>query len=316
MRWPQLKIKNKKTAIFLVCIGVSAFFWLLIKLSKEYEITVNLPVKYENIPNDKLLINKPDSILLLKFTDYGFDLVPYSLFGAFSNLKIDVQKLNYKKLPNEVSLYYTKTDLLTEQINKMMSSKNYISVIRPDSLVLRMLDLEEKKVRVIPNVEYALSPQYQLKNKISCEPDSIIIYGSKPTLSEIEELKTEKLVFYDLNESIIEYSNIIFPNNTNSNVNDVALNIEVEKFTESDIHIPLKNHFIVKGNFKIFPSHLDIKYAVSFEKFKSIETNNFKIEIKKDSLVEGRLNIKLLEYPEHVRIIDFSPKVAEYIIIK
>lgn len=316
MRWPQLKIKNKKTAIFLVCLGISAFFWLLIKLSKEYVITVKLPVKYSDFPKNKLLTNKPDSLLILKFTDNGFDLIPYSIFGAFSSLKINVQDLNHRSLANGSSLYFIRTEMLSERVNKMMSSKNYISIIRPDSLTIRMVDLSEKKVKVLPDIQYTLSPQFQLSQDVFCQPDSIIIFGSKKALSEIDHVKTKKLEINDLSHNLVKYTDIIFPPNTNSNTSSIALNFEVEKFTESNIHIPLKDHFESNEDFKIFPTHLDIKFAVSFENYDKIKAEDFKIKMTRDSISEGKLNIQILEYPEYVRVIDHSPKMAEYIIIR
>lgn len=316
MRWPQLKIKNKKTAIFLVCLGISIFFWLLIKLSKEYEITVKLPVKYSNFPEDKLLLNKPDSVLLLKFTDNGFDLIPYSLFGSFTKLNIDVQKLYFRPLSKDKSIYYTKTELLSEQINNKLSSNNYIPIIRPDSLVLKMVDLKQKKVSIVPNISYSLSPQFQLEQSINCQPDSILIFGSAETLSNIDSISTDKLTFTNLNNSIKEITDLVFPPNIKSKTKTTTVYVEVEKFTESKIQIPLKNHFKAKENFKIFPVNLDIKYAVSFENFEKVKAQDFKIEITKDTITNGRLNIKLISYPNYVRVIDYQPKIAEYIIIK
>jgi len=316
MRWPQLKIKNKKTAIFLACLGISAFFWLLIKLSKEYEITVKLPVKYSNYPEDKLLLNKPDSILLLKFTDNGFDLIPYSLFGPFTKLNIDVQKLYFRQLSNDKSVYYTRTEFLSEEINNKLSSNNYISIIRPDSLVLKMVDLKQKKVSIVPDISFSLSPQFQLKKNIFCQPDSILIFGSAETLSNIDNISTEKLVFSNLNKSLEEKTNLLLPPNTKSKIKNTVVNVEVEKFTESKIQIPLKNHFKANQNFKIFPVNLDIKYAVSFDNFEKVKAKDFKIKITKDTITKGRLNIKLISYPEYIRVIDYHPKIAEYIIIK
>jgi len=316
MRWPRLKIKNKKTTIFLVCLGISAFFWLLIKLSKEYEITVKFPVKYNHLPEDKLLINKPDSVIILKVTDNGFDLVPYSIFGPLTKLKIDVRNLYFKQLSDNKSIYYTRTELLSDQINKKLSSKNYISIIRPDSLVLKMVDLKEKKVKIVPDIEYSLKPQFQLKRSVYCQPDSVMVFGSETSLSNIDSITTEKLVLNNLNQSKIEKINLVFPPNTKSNIKSVVANLEVEKFTESKIQIPLKNHFSLENNFKIFPVYLDIKYAVSFDNYEKVKASDFKIEITKDTITEGRLNIKLLKYPDYIRVIDYSPKIAEYIIIK
>ncbi len=316
MRWPQLKIKNQKTTVFLVCLGISAFFWLLIKLSKEYEITVNLPVEYSNFPKNKILVNKPDSVLLLKLSDNGFDLIPYGLFGALNHIEMDVQNMEMKKKNSGRSVYYIRTDLLSERINKIISSDNYVSVIRPDSLVLKMEDLKQKKMKVVADAQVELSQQFQLKKEIYCEPDSIILYGSKKQLSAIDRVATEKLEFSDLNSSQVETVPLLIPDFLNSKIKEVKVHIDVEKFTESNIHIPLKMHFESKNNFKIFPANLHIKYAVSFEKYKEVEIDDFKIEILKDTNTDGRLNIRLVSYPSFVRVIDYSPKMAEYIILK
>lgn len=316
MRWPQLKIKNKKTAILLICFGISAFFWVLIKLSKEYEITVKLPVRYTNWPKDKILLNKPDSVLLLKFTDNGFDLIPYSLFGSFNHINIDVNAMNQKRYTDNSFLFYTKTELLSERINNMLSSNNYISIIRPDSLIVKMDNLESRKIAVMADVNISLSPQFQLKRNVFCKPDSVLVFGNKKSLSSIESIKTEKLRFNNLNQSISETIKLIIPSNVKCATQKVQVFAEVEKFTESEIFIPLENNFKSNEKHKIFPSKLKIKYAVSFDRFNDVNPKDFKLDLSIDSLTEGRLNIHLLKYPGYVRIIDYSPKMAEYIIIK
>lgn len=254
--------------------------------------------------------------MLLKLSDNGFDLIPYRLFGTLNHIEMDVQNMDLKKKSKDRSLFYTRTDLLSERINNIISTNNYVAVIRPDSLVVLMEDLKQKKLKVVPNLQLELSPQFQLKQDIYCQPDSIIVFGSKKQLSEIEYISTEKLEFKDLNLSRVETVSVILPQLLKSKVSKVNVHIDIEKFTESNIHIPLKNNFDSQENFKIFPAQLNIKYAVSFEKFKEIKMDDFKIEILKDTITDGRLNIRLISYPPFVRVIDYSPKMAEYIILK
>jgi hypothetical protein len=47
-----------------------------------------------------------------------------------------------------------------------------------------------------------------------------------------------------------------------------------------------------------------------------VNEDDFNIQITQDSLIEGRLHIHLEEHPDNIRIIDYQPKIAEYIIIK
>lgn len=314
MRRPLFKIKNRKTTVFLICLGIAAFFWFLIKLSKEYEMVVNLPVEYANFPKDKILISKPDSMLLLKVSGNGFDLISYSLFGTSKVLEIDVADLKLLKTGNDRYNYYLLTKSLTEKVNNSIKSKNFTSILQPDSLVLKMEILDERKVIVVPSVSYMLSPQYQLKRAIYIKPDSISIYGIKRNLKEIDSIITEKIELGEINKSIIVQSTLKIPSSIKAQTSSAAIHIEVEKFTESSIGIPIKSELLSKKNIKVFPARINIKYAVSLDKYKDVTADDFSIEVLEDSLVNGRIHIHLKKHPSYVRIIDFSPKIAEYII--
>jgi len=311
-----LKIKNKNTIIFLISIGISTFMWLLIKLSKEYEIIVSIPVEYENMPADKILIKAADSIIRLSLTDNGFDLIGSRITAASNPLILDAEKFRIKKLSKDKTKYYVLSNAFYDLLKAKFSSSTKIATLKPDSLILIFEKLASKKVQVRSNIHIELASQYQFSSPLKLSPDSITIFGSANQISGINSLQTVEKEFKDLESNISEELALIIPENIRLEAESVKLNINIEKFTEASVKVPLQTPFIQNKQIKIFPNQVQIKFAISLEDYHQLKADQFTVIGKEDSLSVGKLNISLTKFPEHIRVIDYSPKMAEFIIIK
>jgi len=310
------KIRNKKTVVFLICLGISAFLWLLIKLSAEYEISVDIPLKYSDFPQGQTLINQPDSSINIRVRDHGFDLLGISLFGFYDELYLSVAGMN----SNKKNTYHSKSYILSKdlfaRIKENFKSATQISIIEPDSLILIFEKQASKKVRIFANTQINLSPQYQLKQKEVLSPDSIMVYGSYDDIKNIDSVFTEESIINDISSPISVDLKLIIPKNIHADHQTAKLVADVEKFTEAIIKIPIDVSFAHDQNIRVFPNHIQIKYAVSFEKFNEISPDSFLVIAKEDPNEIGKLDFILQEHPEGIRIIDYSPKMGEFIILK
>ncbi len=316
MDYSFLKIKNRKTTVFLICIGISAFFWLLTKLSQEYEINVDIPVVFHNYPDNLILVNKPDSIIQVRITDNGFDLIGISIFGAPKSIEMNIPDMRVNKSKSSFTQSFTLVRTKLEELNQIFGSAKNLRLLGPDSLVLRFEKLATKKIIIIPQVEYLLLPQFQIKGKPELQPNFITVYGSQSSLDKIDTIYTETKLFTDLDKSFTEKIQLLLPDYMNADFKSTELVVEIEKFTEAKINIPIPLDFIKNKNVRLFPKTIDIKYTVSFKDFNNINSSDFKVKASEDFLEVGKLNIFLEEYPAGIRIIDYQPKVAEFIIIK
>ena len=61
-----LKIERTQLPIFLFLIALSAVFWILTVLSKEYTATISSSVVFENYPVDKLIVEENDVVLQMQ----------------------------------------------------------------------------------------------------------------------------------------------------------------------------------------------------------------------------------------------------------
>ena len=64
-------LKNK-LYVFLVCLAISIFIWLLIVLSKNNIETIDYPITYSKPPDNLVLTNVPDSLLSFRLSSSGF----------------------------------------------------------------------------------------------------------------------------------------------------------------------------------------------------------------------------------------------------
>lgn len=311
-----LKIKNKNTIIFLISIGISTFMWLLIKLSKEYEIVISIPIEYVNMPSDKIMMRAGDSILKVNMVDNGFDLFGSRITGASNPLILDVGEFRVKKLGQNRTKYYALSNTFYDEMKSKFGASSKISIIKPDSLVLLFEKLSAKKVKVYSNIIIDLAPQFQFSYPLSFTPEHVTIYGSAKQLAKIDSLFTVKKEFEKLENNINEDLTLILPENIRSETSKVKLNIEIEKFTEASVEVPIQTQFFEGKQVKIFPNHVQIKFAISLDNYHQLKADQFTVIGKEDSLSVGKLNISLTKFPEHIRVIGYSPKMAEFIIIK
>lgn len=310
------KIRNKKTAVFLICLGISAFFWLLIKLSAEYEVKIEIPIKYTDFPSGQTLINKPDSSIHIKIRDNGFDLLGTRLFSFRNEMIIsivDMKTLNKNAIKNKS---YILTKNLYKRIDEKFKSALQISITEPDSLVLVFEKQSSKKLKVYAQAQIQLSPQFQFKSTELLSPDSILVFGSYDDLKQIDSIFTEEKILNNVSSPISEELKLIIPDHIQSESQTTHLLVEVEKFTEAIIKVPIDISFAQNQDIRVFPNMIQIKYAVSFEKFNEINPDSFKIIAQKDPNEIGKLDFILEDYPKGIRIIDYSPKMGEFIILK
>ena len=311
-----LKIQNKNTIIFIISVVIATFMWLLIKLSKEYEIVIQVPIEYVNMPSDKVLIKSADSVLRINIIDNGFDLLGNKISSTYKLYSFDVNTFRSQKISANKTKYYNLTNTFYDRVKSEFGSSSKITQIKPDSLVLIFEKLASKKVKITADISIDLAPQYQLSKETKLSPDSVMLFGSEKELSKTDSISTENLKYKDLDKDIHTKLSLLIPKHIKSQINNVQLDINIEKFTEASLEVPIQTNLPKNVQVKIFPKQVKIKYAIALDHYHLIKTNQFQVLGVRDSLSVGKLNISLKKFPEHIRVIDYSPKMAEYIIIK
>jgi len=304
--------------IFFICVIIAAVFWLLIKLSAVYTVENSFKISYKNEPSGLRVTNIIDSTLDLNLSARGFLILKLNLFNDMDNLEINLDNYSIEqKGDNKYAIY---TQELTNKLAQIVGISEKNIQISKAMLSFDMEKTGQKIVPVIPDYELGFVSQYDLYNDVTSNPEVVTVYGPQIILDSILGIRTTKLVRENVMSDFdvdIELENP-YPDLLRFSSNEVSLKLEVEKFTESEMQVPI-NQSNLQYEIKTFPTKVKVFYRVAqidFNKVRAHQFNIYPVINNLDILKANKLPLKLSKYPDFVRNVRIVPPTVEFLIIK
>lgn len=311
------KLKNdKQIVVFLVCLLIATALWFLNALSKDYTTIVSYPVKYVNPPKNQFLANKPPSKFDLKVEAHGFTLLRYKLSLSFSPIVLNLTNLT-KDLHPQMGTYTIYGANLIRRISDQVSNEIRISEVQPGSFELVLDSLESKMVPVRFNITTEFKSEFNLKKPVSAVPNKVKITGPTAIIDTVHSIETKLKSFSKIDTDIHKEVELIEPENVSVTPKKVELNIEVEKFTEKELNIPIKVlNKPENATVKLFPSEIKILFTVGLSEFDEIKPSDFSASVDYNSIEKGSeyLNVTIDKKPPLNQLIRFSPEKVEFLV--
>ena len=315
------KIKNfsyHKAIVFVVCLALSSFLWLLSSLEKRYTSRITIPVSYVDFPKDKRLSGLLPQKFDLIVDAYGYTLLSYKLHLAFSPVLLNVNELVDNALERGNRYRYTiSTVSHKEEIEKQISSEIRILSIKPDTLIFNFSKIISKKIRIKPKLRLQFENQYSLENEPTTIPDSVLVSGPRNLMDTLKFVYTRFRSYTKLAHPVEE--NVILQPVPGLKMegSEVKLSIPVEQNTEVTFEVPIqitnKPPNIV---LKTFPGKVRVTCRVGLSKYKNLDYSTFHayINYEKISLKDVRLPVSFESMANVVLTFSYTPKEVEYIL--
>lgn len=101
-----------------------------------------------------------------------------------------------------------------------------------------------------------------------------------------------------------------------SNTKEVRVTVEVEKFTEMDIEVPIRVSDSLRVRF--FPETMSVKCLVAMKDYTSIVADDFTVAVDKQQLkaLQPLLDVHLVSWPQSVQVLSTQPDKVEYLIVQ
>ncbi|MCG1035425.1 CdaR family protein [Polaribacter sargassicola] len=284
--------KTKKISkSFIGFLVASTLMWLLITLSKDYSVTLTFPIKFSNIPQDKLLQDKTTKKIDLLVNASGYNILRSRLRDQNITLKGNV--LNRKKTNK---YYFLTKDQLSNIKNQLHSGVDLEEVIQ-DTIYLNLASLASKKVALLPDLNIKYQVGYENSEKLKVTPDSIVISGPEDQINKINNIKLEFLKLENVKADFSKKLNIVIPGNSDkikTSSNTATLSGKVEKFTEGTIEVPIEITNLPKGiELTTLNKKVEIVYVVGLSNFDKIDESFFKVFCDYNLAKENNLNYLL-----------------------
>jgi len=306
---------NKRVIVFLICLAIATTLWFLNALGKDYAATVSYPVKYVNPPDNRFLANQTPVKLDLKIEGQGFTIIRYKMM-SFSPIILDIEQV-IANLESNSGTYRVPGKNLIREVSSQLSTEIQINEISPEILEIVLDSLITKTVPVELDIEVEFVPQFNLKNPIKTVPDKVDITGPAIAMENISAVKTKVNITNKLETGISQEIELIHPERTTISPEKVNLIIEVEKYTEKELKIPVEIiHKPDKVRIKLFPSEVKVLFTVGLSRFETIKPGDFGVSVDYNSMVDNANNLNILLYkrPDFIQGVRLNPEKVEVLI--
>jgi YbbR domain-containing protein len=310
---------NRSMVTFFICLMGSAFFWLLLSLSKEYSITLSFPVAYHNVPKDRVISNHLPESIDIEIRAKGFNLLSYKFYSARETISIDLKDARPLESRNHSFLL---TNLRTDKITAQFSNSIRIIKISPDTIFLNFNKKVTKRVRVVPKIKVECAEEFQLTDSVHLDPEYIDISGAADVLEHVDSITTMPMVLRNVNKPMlvkIALAKTSTLKYTEYSVPTVDAIINVAKFTEASIELPVEVENLPAGySLKTFPDKVMVKYNVAFENYEKVNASQFRLIVDYNKVEQGsnKLKLQLVQHPSTVRAVKLQTEKVEFIIRK
>ena len=312
---------NRKLYVFLFCLGLSIFFWLLNALSKNFTTEADFDITYINQPLNKVVLNDLPKQIKIKIKGLGFDLMAYQLRLKRSNVNVDLSRLQgLNKSTQNITLSSTS---FAKYISNQLGEQIEVKEIYPDSILFLFDEQREKKVKIIALTQLNFKQQFQLYGKILVKPAITTVNGPASILDTLSEIYTEELVLNELAETTtqsIQLNEAYAAKKIVCNPNKVLIHIPVEKFTESSKSIPLTYVNVPDSiEIKAIPAVVELKFLLPLSKMANLGSADFAATIDYQQINNNfnhKLKVQLTEYPDYIQSTILNPGKVEYILKK
>lgn len=305
--------KSKKINIFLLFFVLAFSILVLTKLSKVYTATLAFKVKPKEVSDTHVIIkaNNPELDITIQTT--GFNWLRYAIKRPELdiNFKTDVSKKD-STLIWSVSKGFS-------NINKQFGKEEKIISVNPDTLLFRFDVNDVKYVPIILNSKIQYAKGYNTLDTLRTTPDSIKLIGPSSVLKSISKVRTQQLELIDVKSNVNKTLLLQLDSlnkNIKTNLKHVNLSVNVSKFSEGILDIPINIINIPEGvKVNYFPKQVSLSFTTSLDNFNTIKAEDFKVICDyNEASGNSALVPKLAKQPKNVKNIRVLQQKIEFII--
>ncbi len=306
--------KNKRSIFtFLIFLVISTAAWFLVKLSEDYVTQTTFRLQLEEMPADKWVSSDEQSVKMSLNID-GFHTLRYKMIRD-RFVSIPLNEVSFR-LENG-NIYSFSSQYVAEKVAEKLGINASDITMNDAKIYFTMEVLKSKVVLVVLHSDITTARQYDIYGIPMLDPSSVTIYGPQEVIDTIKTVRTEPLTMNNVSQTFSAIVPLdLLEGKLHSNVKEVKAEVQVEKYTEMDIEVPIQATDSLKLRF--FPEMMSVKCLVAMRDYASITPESFKVAVDKQQLkaMQPLLDVSLASWPPTVQILSTRPDKVEYLIVQ
>ncbi len=306
--------KNKRSIFtFLIFLVISTAAWFLVKLSENYVTQTTFRLQLEEVPADKWVSSDEQSVKMSLNID-GFHTLRYKMIrDRFVTIPLD--EVSYRLENNNT--YSFSSQYVAEKVADKLGI-NASDITMNDAKIYFTMDaLKSKVVPIVLQSDVTTARQYGIYGIPMLDPSSVTIFGPQEVIDTIKTVRTEPLIMNNVSQNFSATLPLdLLGGQIHSDVKEVKAEVQVEKYTELDVEVPIKVSDSLKLRF--FPETMSVKCLVAMRDYASISPESFSVAVDEQQLkaMQPLLDVRLASWPPTVQILATRPDKVEYLIVQ
>ena len=306
--------KNKRSIFtFLIFLVISTAAWFLVKLSEDYVTQTSFRLQLDEVPADKWVSSEEQSVKMSLNID-GFHTLRYKMIrDRFVSIPLDEVPF---RLENG-NTYSFSSQYVAEKVAEKLGINASDITMNDAKIYFNMDALKSKVVPVDLQSDITTARQYDIYGIPMLDPSSVTIFGPQDVIDTIRTVRTEPLTMSNVSQNFSTTVALdLLGGQIRSNIKEVKAEIQVEKFTEMDVEVPIRIADSLKIRF--FPEAMSVKCLVAMRDYASITPESFAVSVDNQQLqaMKPLLDVRLATWPPTVQILSTRPDKVEYLIVQ
>lgn len=287
----------------------------MVKLSENYTTQAAFRIQYTEAPADKWVSSDEQSVKMSLNID-GFHTLRYKMMrDPDRSVTIPLNEVSYR-LENGNTYSFNSQDL-AEKVAELLGISPTDITMNDARVFFTMDALKSKVVPIVFQSDIKTQRQYGLYGIPTIDPASVTIYGPEEVIDTVRAVRTLKVSKSNVSDDFSESIGLdMLGGKIQSNTKEVRVTVEVEKYTEMAVDVPIR----VADNPKLrfFPETVSVKCLVAMKDYASIVADDFSVTVDKQQLkaLQPLLDVSLTSWPKTVQVLSTQPNKVEYLIVQ
>ena len=306
---------NRSILTFLVFLAISTGAWFLVKLSENYTTQTVFRLQFAEVPADQWIPSK-DHLVKMSLNIDGFHTLRYKMIREPKRMvTIALNEVPYRQ--EDENTYSFSSQYVAEKVADMLDISPSDITMNDSKIYFDMDWLKSKVVPVVLRSDIKTQRQYDLYGIPVLDPSSVTIYGPQEVIDTVRSVRTELVSRANVSESFSETVNLdLSGGKIHSNTKTVRATVNVEKYTEMDVEVPIRVADSLRMRF--FPETMTVKCLVAMKDYASVVPDDFSVtvDVRQLQVLEPLLDLRLAAWPKTVKILSTRPDKVEYLIVQ
>ncbi|MBQ6964897.1 MAG: hypothetical protein IJP82_04300 [Bacteroidaceae bacterium] len=303
---------DRNFLVFLVFLLVSIIFWFMQAIRETTEVSITYQLKIEDVPSRVIYTSEIPTEVSVNYTGRGWEAF-YHKFMLNEDHELTIPFKDINRSSGRIVI--TADNFRRAALKKKPKELTYSSTT-PSKIEAYYSNGLHKRVPVIFNGNVTTTGgRYQCGIRLT--PDSVDVYAPDQIYDQITSVRTEKVTFEDLEDTLDCRLAIQVPHGAKIDPDSINTQICVDIFTDKTIEVPIYSENMPTSKImRTFPPKVKATFLVSSTLYDDITEEGFIIVVdyKETNANAKRCKLHVRQKPEHIRHLRISPEYVEYVI--